>query len=150
LLLLALFLSGSIALFSVLVFLVARPPLVDVRIIDNDGDVLAMCMARDFARGAFGTFALALKLAGIRADMDLGLPIDALRLKGAVVYPRVMPRMLERLVGVLLPRDPEALGAAHFRELHDALAGLEVSVAEDDMGMRVVGIVRPVMDCQNP
>lgn len=76
--------------------------------------------------------------------------VDTLRLETAAVDAGRVSGVGEGFVDGFLPQSPQAFGAAFFRELGDARAGVDVAVPNDDVHMRVVAVLAPVVDHGQP
>lgn len=108
----------------------------------------------DHPRAAFceGTVACA---AGARPDLAPGLvhapaphtfvdgrsALYALSLKRTPVDPRLLLRLRQRKVGVLLPKLTQTFGRAFFTHAEDTLAGFLIPVPDDQMTVRVLGVL---------
>lgn len=82
--------------------------------------------------------------------MALWPSVDALILQAAAVDPGLVSGMGQRLVDGFLPQTPQAVGAALLGKLSNALPGVDVSVPDDDMDVRIKPVSASVVDCRQP
>lgn len=143
------FLTRLVAGLAFVIRLRAGFALIDVRVIHLAGRALFVGGFID--RFAFGPLPHALKLARIRAHMDFRLAVDALIFKGTTINPRVAPSPFQMFIADALPCLAQHLGRAAFAHADDALSGIRVAVADDDVRMRVIVInALLLMDTGNP
>ena len=140
----------GVARLAFLVLLEARLALVDHRVVDGDRRRHATDKAGRLLLGALEFMLLGGQRLRARAHMDLRFAIDTLVGEAALVDTLLAPGALQRAIDLLLPNVAETLGAAGFRRQHNAPAGLNVAVAEDDMGMGIVGVALAGMDRGHP
>ena len=108
-----------------------------------------------------GRLTIRFDLIGARADMDRGLAVDALGAKAAAVDPVLQSGALQSEIGAAFPcrSDPlDAIGnqprffavPGTVGQEQDPLAGLDVPVDQDKVGMGVMPVLVLVMDGVEP